>query len=151
VRALACVLACVALVGAAGCGGDDEVSDEATVMTTQPGDEATLGSEECLELLGLGAALAQAFTGTAGADARETSELLDELVRKAPDEIKSDVQTLANGYAEIAESVRELNLDDGETPSAQQIQQIQAAIASVDQAELQAASERLSAWAEENC
>jgi len=155
VRALVLILVCVGLVAAlAACGGDDDEAGGDTTAAVQPIDETetdALSSEECLELLGLGVALAQAFTGSAGGDAQETSELLDELVAKAPEEIRADIETLAAGYAEYVEVLRDLDLQEGETPSAEQLQEIQTALASLDQPELRTASERVSAWAEENC
>jgi hypothetical protein len=158
VRRLAVVLVCLSLVVVvAGCGGDDEASDEDDVATIQPIDETTtddtevLGSDECLELVSIGAALGQAFTGAGETDTEETSRLLVELVDEAPAEIRQDLQTVADGFGQYADAIRDLDLEEGETPSAEQLQQIQAAIASVDQPRLQAASQRLSAWAEENC
>jgi hypothetical protein len=160
-RRVAIVLLCLALllVGASCGGGDDEAADdtvvtETTDTTTDDLDASDLdafASEECLELVSLGAAFSQAFTGTGDADAEETSELLAELVDEAPDEIRADIETVAAGFADYADAIRDLDLEEGEVPSAAQLQQIQAALASVDQPELTAASERISAWAEENC
>ena len=158
--AIALLFVAFLLVGAGCGGGDDEAADDTAVTETT--DETTtdeldtsdlegFASEECLELVGIGAALSQAFTGTGGADAEETSELFDELVDKAPDEISADIETVAAGFAEYAEAIRDLDLQEGEVPSAEQLQEIQAALASVDQPGLTAASERISAWAEENC
>jgi hypothetical protein len=154
--AIALLLVVFLIVGAGCGGGDDEAADDTVVTeTTETTDETTdldaFASEECLQLVSMGAALSQAFTGTGGADAEETSELFAELVDKAPDELRADIETVAAGFAEYAEAIRELDLQEGEVPSAAQLQQIQAALASVDQPELTAASERISAWAQENC
>jgi hypothetical protein len=155
--AIALLLAFLLVGVGVGCGGgDDEAADDTVVTeTTETTDETTdldaFASEECLQLVSMGAALSQAFTGTGGADAEETSELFAELVDKAPDELRADIETVAAGFAEYAEAIRELDLQEGEVPSAAQLQQIQAALASVDQPELTAASERISAWAQENC
>lgn len=165
-RRMATALLCLTLllVGASCGGGDGEAADETVVTETTDTtiDETTtddldtsdldaFASEECLELVSIGAALSQAFTGTGGADAEETSELFAELVDKAPDEIRADIETVAAGFAEYADAIRDLDLQEGEVPSAEQLQEIQAALASVDQPELTAASERISAWAQENC
>lgn len=168
-RRLLLALVCLGLLLAlAGCGGgDDEASGEdtsaeVTETLTQPADDdgATddldtsgldgLASDECLQLVSIGAAIAQAFSG-AGGDTGETSELLARLADEVPDEIRADIETLAAGYSEYADAVRDLDLEAGQTPSGDQLQQIQAAIASIDQPGLQAASERVSAWAETNC
>jgi hypothetical protein len=153
----------LALVGA-GCGGGDEAAEEPDVVATETTttetatDETTtetselegLASEECLQLVSIGAAISQAFSGAGMAD-DETSELFQKLVAKAPEEIKDDLETVAGAYAEYADALADLDLKAGEVPSADDLQKIQAAIGSIDQAEVQAAAERLSAWAEENC
>ena len=160
-RRLVLALACLALlVAVPACGGDDEASDDEEITVTETTDETTtdetdifegLDSEECLQLASVGAAIGQAFGGQGGAESEESAELLAELVEKAPDEIRADIQTVADGLGEYIEVIRDLDLEEGQTPTADQLQQIQAAIASIDQPELQAASERLSTWAEENC
>jgi hypothetical protein len=157
VAALALVLA-VALAGTACGGGNDEASgDMDTVVVTEPttddGDTTGLegiASEDCLELIGIGAALSQAFTGAAGG-AGNTDELLERLAARAPDEIRADLETLAGAYSRYAEVWEDVDLEPGQVPSGEDLQRIQAAIASIDQPGLQEASERVSAWAEENC
>jgi hypothetical protein len=158
VRRVAIVLLALTLllVGASCGGGDDEGSDDETLVTTETTDTNTtdlegFASEDCLELISIGAALSQAFTGTGGAEAEESSALLAELVDNAPDEIRADVEIVAAGFAEYVDAIGDLDLQEGEVPSAEQLQDIQAALASIDQPELTAASERLSAWAEANC
>ena len=157
-------------LGGAACGGEDEEAGEdagITVVTDTTSDEATtdgtttddldttgleaFASDECLELISVGAALAQAFTGTADASAQESSELYARLVDKAPSEIRADLEAVAAGYAEYVDALRGLDLQSGGVPSAEQLQEIQAAIASIDQPGLQAAAERLSTWAQANC
>ena len=159
----------LALVGA-GCGGDDEeASDETTLTDTftddtttdeTTTDEATteettdddlsgvLADEDCRALAAAGAAFAQAFTGAGGAeDVRAFEELADEV----PDEIEADVRVLAEAYATYSTELEDIGLAAGQTPNAEQLQQLQAALTSIDQQEVTAASERLSDWATENC
>jgi hypothetical protein len=168
-RWLSILVLAVALV-AAGCGGDDDssASDDTTIEETLTEDTTTdetstdedttgdttdlsgvLADEDCAALIAAGASLAQAFAGASGSD--ENSAELEELADKVPDEIKADVQVLANAYAEYAAELQDIGLNAGETPTAEQLQQLQAAIASIDQQEVTAASERLSAWSQENC
>jgi len=172
VRRPAIVLLCLALavLALSACGGgDDEAAgdDETVVVTETSADEATpddpgttgldtsglgdLPAEDCLRLVTIGAAIAQTFTGAGGAQTEETSALLERLSDDVPDDIRADIETLAAGYSEYADAVRDLDLEAGQTPSGDQLQQIQAAIASIDQPGLQAASERVSTWAETNC
>jgi hypothetical protein len=61
------------------------------------------------------------------------------------------VQVLADWFAEYSAKLDDIGLEAGQTPSAEQLQQLQAALASTNQEELTAASQRLQAWANENC
>jgi hypothetical protein len=172
VRKLLVVLAVVLLaLAAAGCGGGDDessasgdttvtesVTDETTTEETTTAEETTdtgdlsgiLADEDCLALAGIGATIAQAYAGGAGTAGEGTAEL-QALVDKVPDEIRADVQVIAEWYADYAAKLEDIGIQAGETPSADQLQQLQAALASFDQQELTQASERLSAWASENC
>jgi hypothetical protein len=169
VRWLSILVVAFALV-AAGCGGGDDESaatDETTVEETLTEDTSTdetttgdttsddttdlsgvLADEDCAALIAAGASIAQAFSGTAGSD--NTAEL-DALADKVPDEIEADVQVLAEAYSKYAAELQDIGIEPGATPTADQLQQMQAAIASIDQAEVTAASERLSTWADQNC
>ncbi len=159
------------VVAAAGCGGGDDESsasgdttttetvtedtttDETTTddgSTDEPDISDVLGDEDCLALAGVGATIAQAYSGAAGSSDEGTAEL-NALVEKVPDEIKADVQVIAQWYADYAAKIEDIGIDPGSTPSAEQLAALQAALISFDQAELTAASERLSAWAEANC
>ena len=168
-RWLSILVLAVALV-AAGCGGDDDsssASDDTTIEETLTEDTATdeetttedtadettdlagvLEDEDCLALASAGSAFAQAFSGTG---TPEDAEAFQELADSVPDEIKADVQVLAEAFATYSEELQDIGLEAGATPTAEQLQQLQAALASIDQAEVTAASERLGTWAEENC
>jgi hypothetical protein len=174
VRWLSILVLAVALV-AAGCGGDDDssASDDTTIEETLTEDTTTggattdeetttedtsgdttdlsgiLADEDCAALVAAGASLAHAFAGGSGTD--ENSAELEELAEKVPEEIKADVQVLANAYAEYAAELQDIGLTAGATPTADQLQQLQAALASIDQEEVTAASNRLSTWSQENC
>lgn len=164
---IALVLA-LALVGA-GCGGDDESSsDTDTVVTEETTDEtftldtttdetdtdATdgLATGDCEELIDASTQLSQAF-GAAGsnADLDDVSDFFDEFADRAPEEIRSDFQVLADAYAAYATAFADVQLEAGETPDAEALQALQEAMSSIDQAELAAASERISTWSTENC
>jgi hypothetical protein len=169
-RWLAVLVLAVALV-AAGCGGGDDESsasdettieetltDETTSEDTTTGSETTdddvdladvLADEDCQALIAAGVAFAQAFSGVSSSG--DELEAFDELAEKVPDEIKADVQTLAEAYATYAAELADIGIETGATPTADQLAQLQAALASFDQEGVTAASERLSVWAEENC
>ena len=169
-RWLSILVVALALV-AAGCGGGDDESsaaDETAIEETTSEDTTTeettteettsddttdlsgiLADEDCLALASVGATIAQAFAATGG-DSGSTEDL-QALADKVPNEIKADVQTLAAAFAEYADKLQEIGVQAGATPTAEQVQQLQAAIASLDQAELTAASNRIEAWAKDNC
>ena len=157
----------VALV-AAGCGGGNDESaattettvEETTTSDTTTSDETTtdgstdttdlsgiLGDEDCLALASVGATMAQAFSGASGSTDDNTAEL-EALADKVPDEIKADVQVLARAFATYADKLKDIGVEAGQTPSAEQLQQLQTAIASLDQEELTAASQRIEAWSQ---
>jgi ABC-type Zn uptake system ZnuABC Zn-binding protein ZnuA len=173
VRWLSLLVVALALV-AAGCGGDGNesaASDEATTtettttedaMTAETTDETTdetstdttdlsgiLGDEDCLALASVGATIAQAFSGTSGTT--DNTDELEQLADKVPDEIKADVQTLAQAFGTYAAKIKDIGIEPGSTPTADQLQELQTAIASLDQQELTAASNRIEAWTKENC
>lgn len=166
-RWLALVLVALALA-AVGCGGSDDESsavdettveettveettvteDTTTVETTDTDLSGALGDEDCLALAGVGASIAQAFSGAV--DSGDEADL-EELASKVPEEIRADVETLARALATYTEEIQDIGIEAGATPSAEQLQQLQTAIASLDQEELTAASQRLEAWSQANC
>jgi DNA polymerase/3'-5' exonuclease PolX len=166
-RWLSVLLLALALV-AAGCGGGDDessASDDTTIEETTTVEETTtddttseettdtdlsgvLGDEDCLALAGVGASIAQAFSGAV--DSGDEADL-DELASKVPEEIRADVETLARALATYSEEIQDIGIEAGATPSPEQLQELQAALASLNQEELTAASQRLEAWSQENC
>ena len=164
-RWLSILVLALALV-AAGCGGGDDdssASGDTTVeetttttdtsegTTTDDGSGATgdfdFADEDCQALLGVGATIAAAFSGTGDANTDE----LEELATKVPDEIEADVETLAQAFSAYAQKLQDVGIEAGATPTAAQVQELQTAIASLDQDELTAASQRIEAWAQQNC
>jgi hypothetical protein len=161
-RWLALLVLSIALV-AAGCGGGSNESaattttETTTTESTSTEDTSTgttdlsgiLNDKDCLALAGIGATIAQAFSGATGGNAN--TEELQQLVDKVPDEIQADVQTLADAFGQYAAKLKDIGIKSGSTPSAAQLQQLQAAIASLDQQKLTAASNHIEAWAKDNC
>jgi ABC-type glycerol-3-phosphate transport system substrate-binding protein len=166
VRWLGIFAAVVAMsVVAVGCGGGDEsasgdttateasTDETATEETTTDGTTTDLSGvfadEDCLALVAAAASFSQAFTGTSASS--DETNAFEELAAKVPDEIKADVQVLAEAYAKYAAEIKDIGIEAGQTPSAEQLQQLQAALASFDQQGVSEASQRLSAWAQTNC
>lgn len=171
-RWLTIVLAALTLVVVgAGCGGGDDessasgdttvaetITEDTTTEDTTTDEDTTddtdlsgvLADEDCLALAAVGASFAQAFAGASGTS-NEDSAALDELADKVPDEIKADVQAVSDAYADYAAELQDIGIEAGQTPSAEQLQQLQAAAASLSQPGVSEANERLSAYAETNC
>ncbi len=167
-RWLALLVLALALV-AAGCGGSDDESsaaDETTIEETTTSEETTtedttseettddgdlsgvLADEDCLQLASIGAKFSEALTG---ASDEEAAAAFQQLADEVPDEIQADVQVLADWFAEYASKLQDIGLQPGQTPNAEQIAQLQTVLASLDQEEVSAASERIGTWANENC
>jgi hypothetical protein len=167
------VVILLALAGAS-CGGDDEESSDEDTITfetttddtttdettdeTTTDDETTddsgdsLASEDCQDLISASAALGQAFGGAqSGEDLSESSEAFTEFAENAPDEIRSDLELMAETYAAYVDALEDIGLDPGETPSADQAVEFQQALASIDLEEFSAASQRFTTWAGANC
>jgi hypothetical protein len=170
VRWLSILVLALALV-AAGCGGDDEssASDDTTIeeTTTDTTDETTteddgsgtsgdfdFADEDCRSLVAAFLGVSQAFAAAAGGSNEELQEQAEAFAQYAddvPEEIRADVQTLADAYGQYIDVLQEAGLQPGEIPSAEQAQQLQEALQAVGTADVTAASERLGTWTTENC
>ena len=169
-RWLSILVLALALV-AAGCGGGDDDSsasdtttveetttEETTEETTDDG-TATSGDfdfadEDCRGLVAAFLGVSQAFAAAAGgsdAELQEQAEAFSEFADDVPDEIRADVQTLADAYGQYIDVLQDAGLQPGELPTAEQAQQLQDALQAVGTADVTAASERLGTWTTENC
>jgi hypothetical protein len=166
--ALAALLVVLALAGASCGGGGDEASGTTTVTTTDETttdetttdatttDETTtetsgaIGAGDCAQLVDASAELAQAFAAAgATGDFGEASQFFDSF--EAPEEIRGDFQVLADAYVEYIAALQDIGLESGQTPTTEQLQQLQQALAAIDQPAVAAASQRISAWVSQNC
>jgi len=133
---------------------DDTTTDDTTTEDTETdtGGTGDFSSADCVELVQASVAFAQAFatagSGTLGEDA---SGIFDRFADQAPEEIRADIQILADAYAEYLTALADIGLEPGETPTQEQIQQIIQAFASLDQQAVADASARISAWTAQNC
>ncbi|CAN5647897.1 hypothetical protein BH20ACT14_BH20ACT14_07470 [soil metagenome] len=175
-RWLAISVALLALVlVVSGCGGgDDEAASDTPTLTDTTTDETTtddtttdetttdeettddtdlsgvFADEDCRALVAAVASFGQAFADPSGSSDENSAEF-EELAGKVPEEIEADVKVLADAYSDYAAELQDIGIDAGQTPSAEQVQQLQAALASFNQQGVAEASERLSAWAQTNC
>jgi hypothetical protein len=157
---------------AAGCGGGDDDSsasdtttveetttdDTTTGETTDDDTEATgdfdFADEDCRGLVAAYLGISQAFAAAAGGsndELEEQAEAFAQFADDVPEEIQADVQTLADAYGQYIQVLQDAGIEPGEIPSAEQAQELQSALQAVGTADVTAASERLSAWTEENC
>jgi hypothetical protein len=175
-RAILLAALAALLLTAAACGGDDDESAAATqapAATAEPSDttsdtneesedteeseesegdlpEGFSGSEECRELVGLGAKVTQALSGTGG-DLDDTQEFLDAFADDAPEEIREDFQVIAEAYGKIVEALEGVDLSSGEQPDPEALAELQQLSTELDQPRIQEANENITAWVEENC
>lgn len=169
-RWLSILVLALALV-AAGCGGGDDDSsasdtttveetttEETTEETTDDG-TATSGDfdfadEDCRGLVAAFLGVSQAFAAAAGgsdAELQEQAEAFSEFADDVPEEIRADVQTLADAYGQYLDVIQEAGIQPGEIPTAEQAQELSDALQAVGTADVTAASERLGTWTTENC
>ena len=127
---------------------ETEASDDGTA-TDATEDDGELGGE-CAELAGLGSKLQGAF-GSGSGDIDSVSEVFDELAERVPEEIRDDYQVLADNFKEFAEALEGVDLSSGATPDAETLAKLQEAATSMDQPEVQQASQNIEAWVKANC
>lgn len=175
----ALVLAALALV-TAGCGGSEEsaAGDTATVEETT-GSTETTGTEtdesttteetstteetetsggiptgDCAKLTELSAEygkVAGAVSGagdTAGIEA--SAKAFEEFADKAPEAVREDFKVIASAFAKYAEVLKDVDLTSGQ-PDPDVIAKIQALFTGDEAQKVQAASERINTWSNENC
>jgi hypothetical protein len=128
---------------------EETTSGETTDTTDTTDLSSVLGNKDCLALASVGATMAKAFADTNGVSG-DTAEL-DALAAKVPEEIRADVETMAQAFSEYASKLKDIGITPGTTPSADQLQQLQGALASLDQQKLTAASKRIETWSKANC
>ena len=164
--------ALVLVLAGAGCGGssdaasdavgEDTVTETSTSTSGEGTTEATTDtnasigglSGECSDLVeasqAFGAAVASSL-GTGDDDLGTTADLYKAFAENAPDELKDDFETLADLMADYATALADLDLQAGETPSAEQIAKLATIGQSLSTDEAEKASAAISAWTEENC
>jgi hypothetical protein len=166
VRALTiAVVLVLALLGASCGGGDDTASDTDTVATETTEDitieettdentvdEGGFATSECTALVTAATSAATAFSGTATKeDVDEAKAQFQEFAKTAPAEIRDDLQVLADAYAKYADELAGVSIEPGETPDAETLQELEAALESIDEAEVTEAAANVNTWTTENC
>jgi len=158
----AIVLACLVVI-AAGCGGSDsdaEASETITTATTTTETMAAVGAatqSQCQELATLVEDPAPTLTMTwdeavltRPADIEDGSAALTDLASQAPEELRTDFETVSAAWAAIAALIADLGIGTGASPGQEQVeatnQRVRDALAAP---EYSAASESVAAWIED--
>jgi hypothetical protein len=133
-----------------------ETTTETTSTETTPATTTTAASDitsaaNCQEFAQLGSQISSAFTGSDPASVQKTKDFLDQLAAKAPAEIKSDFQTLADAYGKIADALQGYDASSGQAPSAAVIAKLTALSSQIDTQALTTASTNIATWASTNC
>jgi len=131
--------------------GDDDDSD----IDIDPEDLEDLSDldNDCVEAsLAMVAAMGGAFTGEGG-DTEESLEQFEELADNAPDDIKDDLQTIADGLGEYYEALADAGFDpdSGEVPDASDIAALTELAESLNTEEMQEAGDNVNEWFEAGC
>ncbi len=110
-------------------------------------------SARCLDFASsaskLGQALASGASTSQNADNLKT--YFNALAGKAPSDIKASFQVLADAVSKYADAIKKLDLKPGKTPSAADVQKLQASIASISTPKVTAASNKIQAWVKAGC
>ena len=157
------LLAAVLLVVPLGCGDDGDDADGADVAAEADTDtgsadvdaDVAFGSEECREAL---EAMGKAVAGAPapGADLDDIEEAYENFGRyadAAPDEIRDEMQLLAEVFREVGEVLADLDYDpaSGEMPSQEDQERLAEIGTRYQDEEFVEASERVSEWFEDEC
>jgi hypothetical protein len=142
----------------AACGGGDDDGGGTTGAAGGDGGgiAGPLDATECAQVVtamaAAAAAVPQVMSGEAG-DLSTSVEQLQAMASKAPEEIRDDLVTVAQGYAAYSQALQDSGWDpsSGEAPPPEVIAALTAAGQALDDADFQAASERVSAWFASNC
>jgi hypothetical protein len=163
-------MATLLVLGASACGSDDSdgASDE---TTTTAGDTTTVGSddggddgatdtaaalglidEDC-QFLAAGAflnPLASLAPGT-DTDIEENSARLEAIADEAPEEIQDAMATIADGYEELANAFKDVDLRDAQSFTDPEVQSALDDLQSVFDEDYQQAAQTISTYISENC
>lgn len=170
-----------ALLLMAACGGDGTAEETTTTTTqaepettvasqpvdSEPADDTGSGSDDgggittvCLDATQAMAAAINAYTtGLAGAmggslddeSLQLSAGQLQAMADAAPDEIKDDLEVIANELGDFYTALSESGYQPGVAPTPEQIAQLSALAEVVDQEAFDEASDNINAWFEDNC
>jgi hypothetical protein len=127
-----------------------ETTDTETTDTTETSESGFASAENCKEFTAFGQKISQAFSGSGDANLQTVADQLDELAQSAPEEIKSDFQTLADGYQKIADALGGVDLSSGQQPDPQALAEL-SKLGTEWSTKMTTAATNISTWAQQNC
>lgn len=152
-------LAAGVLALAAGCGGSSGTSSTTTMTRAVPVGTTTVhvalpsfARGNCARLAKLGETFASALqsSGTGSTLAGE-AQALRKMADSAPSEIRGEFHTLADAFGGYAQAIEDAGITTGATPNAAQVAKLGAAAEKLGATRVQAAAQKISAWAAANC
>ncbi len=130
----------------------DGASDDTTDGTIDDGVLSGLVDEDCQFLLA-GAFLNPLVAAQSGSDAdlEESAAQLEAIAAEAPDEIQDAMATLSEGYAQLAEALKDIDLSDPQSYTDPDVQAALQDLEGVFDADYEAASQTVSDYVADNC
>jgi hypothetical protein len=149
IRTMAAAAMALMVLGLAACGSDDDGSGSGTGGGDGGGNSADLcANARELESLGSGDAL----TDLDEATFTRLTNLVDGVRENAPDEIRADIDTVADGFADVREIFEEYDYDLAKLGAAAAADpELTERLESFGGADFTAASERVSTYLQEEC
>jgi len=125
--------------------GTDTTSSSATSSGALKG--------KCLDFAGATAKISQAIaaSSTGGGDTKALRAYFAALADKAPSNVKAAFQTLGDAVGDYLDALKKAGFKPGQTPSAADIQKLQAAVAPLSTPEVKQASDEVQAWVNGGC
>jgi hypothetical protein len=144
----------VLVLSLSACGGD---SPEGEGGDSETGSVGAIDAVRCAEIASALAAAASAapaaLAGGGGTDLVQTVQTLDSFAADAPEEIRADMQVIADGYGAIAQALESGGFDpaSGLPPPPEVIAQIEAASQQLNTPEFLEATARVNTWFATEC
>lgn len=95
-------------------------------------------------------AIAQASSGS-NQDLQTTAKAFENFANQVPEEIRQQFKVIAAAFAKYVQVIKDLDLTPGKTPAADDIAKLTQASQALDNAEVKAANEAVTKWANDNC
>lgn len=121
-----------------------------TDTTSTSGTGSFADAQNCKEFSEFGQKISNAFTGSGDADLQKVADELDQMAAAAPSDIKSDFQTIADGYGQIADALKGVNLSSGQAPDAGTIAKLTRLSTQLG-TNMSTAAQNIATWAQQNC